>query len=240
MKIKIVGPAMALLLLVGGVGVSATSNSNDGIPGKLAELQTTVYNMVNEIKDLLPLKDDVKSVKDDLTTANSTIAKQQIEIDSLKKEISDLKSISSSMNQRLTELENAPESTTQFEERISNLEKANKMDEASIQKYISSELPPRLAEVMFSIMYYDVSSCPCTQPVEKEALVLTGYNIGSTNYDLLKYLTEDQLKEIATNAYKNTKTKHYLFADDQLVYQKILIPVFQPFGAPDIMFEVPL
>lgn len=158
---------------------------------------------------------------------------QQFTIESLQSQLSDI-------NNRLAELENAPDSKSLFEERISNLEKANKMDEASIQKYISSQLPQRLVEVMFSTMYADVSSCPCTQPVEKEALVLTGYNIGSTNYDLFKYLTEDQLKEVSTNAYKETKTKHYLFADDKLVYQKILIPVFQPFGAPDIIFEVPL
>jgi hypothetical protein len=84
MKLKIVGPVVALLLLVGGVGVSAASNSNDGIPEQLAELQTTVSNLVIEVKDLLTLKDDVKSLKDELATANTTISKQQTEIDSLK------------------------------------------------------------------------------------------------------------------------------------------------------------
>lgn len=89
MKLKILGPVLTLLLLVGGVGVSAASSSNDGIPGQLTELQTAVSNLVNEVKDLIPLKDE-------LNTANSTISEQQTEIDSLKKEIADLKTSSSS------------------------------------------------------------------------------------------------------------------------------------------------
>lgn len=79
MKLKIVGSAVALLLLAGGYSVSAASNSNNGIPKLLTELQTTVSNLVNEVTDLLPLKDDVKSVKDELATANKAISEQQTE-----------------------------------------------------------------------------------------------------------------------------------------------------------------
>lgn len=102
MKLKIVGPAVGLFLLVGSVGVSAASNSNNGIPEQIIELQSTVSNLVNEVTDLLPLKDDVKTVKDQLATANTTISQQQTEIDTMKKEIADLKSSSSSSVGTLT------------------------------------------------------------------------------------------------------------------------------------------
>ncbi|MCM3725084.1 hypothetical protein M3226_05150 [Neobacillus cucumis] len=107
MKLKIVGPAVALLLLVGGVGVSAETDSNNGIPEQLADLKTTVSNLVNEVTNLLPLKDDVKSVKDELANANTTISEQQTEIDSLKKEFADLKSSSSSSVETITPEEKA-------------------------------------------------------------------------------------------------------------------------------------
>ncbi|KZE37011.1 hypothetical protein AV656_10525 [Bhargavaea cecembensis] len=84
MRLKILVPAVALLLLIGGVGVSAAPNSNNGIPKQLAELQTTVSNLVIEVKDLLTLKDEVKSLKDELAVANTTISEQQTEIDSMK------------------------------------------------------------------------------------------------------------------------------------------------------------
>ncbi|MEH6957239.1 hypothetical protein [Neobacillus drentensis] len=82
MKLKIVGPAIVLLLLIGGIGVNAESNSNNGIPDQLTKLQTTISNFVN-------------NVTSELTTANKKISEQQAEIDVLKKEIADLKSSSS-------------------------------------------------------------------------------------------------------------------------------------------------
>lgn len=102
MKYRITGTALALLLLVGGAGVSAGSNSNNGLPEQLAELQTTISNLVNEVKDILPLKDDIKSVKDELNTANLTISELQTQLDSMKKEIVDLKSSSSGPEVTLT------------------------------------------------------------------------------------------------------------------------------------------
>lgn len=102
MKLKIVGTAVGLLLLVGGVGVSAESKPNIGIPEQLTELQKTVSNLVNEVTDLLPLKDDVNSVKDQLATANTTISEQRTEIDSMKKEIADLQSSSAGSVETIT------------------------------------------------------------------------------------------------------------------------------------------
>ena len=102
MKLKIVGLAVTLLLLAGAYNVSAASNTNNGIWNQLTELQTTVSNLVNEVTNLLPLKDDVKSVKDELANANTTVSQQQTVIDSLKKEIADLKSSSSSSVETIT------------------------------------------------------------------------------------------------------------------------------------------
>jgi hypothetical protein len=103
MKLKIVGPTMALFLLVGGVGVSAASNSNNGVPEQIANLQTAVSNLVSEVTSLQSLKNDVKSVKDELASANTTIAQQQTEIDTLKKEITNLKSSSPSSTGTITQ-----------------------------------------------------------------------------------------------------------------------------------------
>ena len=102
MKLKILGSGVILLILVGSYNVNAESNSNNGIPELFTELQTTVSNLVKEVSELLPLKDDVKTVKDEIATANITISEQQTEIDSLRKEIAELKTSSSGSVETIT------------------------------------------------------------------------------------------------------------------------------------------
>lgn len=115
MKKKLVSILLSGGLLVGGMGysVSAASDSNNGIVDQLTELQTKVSNLANEVINLLPLKDDVKSVNDELRIANTALAEQKIQIDSLKKEIEALKSSSSGSVETIT-----PEVKAKFQEVI--------------------------------------------------------------------------------------------------------------------------
>ena len=115
------------------------------------------------------------------------------------------------------------DTVNKFNNRILLLEKFHHVDDASMQGYITG-LPQLISNAMRDRIYYD-SSCmdnSCTYPIEKESLIIDDpatYYIGSSNYNILNYITEEKIKEITLNAYNQQKS-------DKVNYKNIYNPTF--------------
>ncbi|MFB3164710.1 hypothetical protein ABLO26_25450 [Neobacillus sp. 179-J 1A1 HS] len=126
--------------------------------------------------------------------------------------------------------------------RISLLEKINKVDEASIQEYINN-LPQNINNAISMQIYNDsfygcgYSPYPpyqnnCTYPIEKDSLIVQG-NIGSNNYNIFNYMSEEKFKELVINAYNENKS-------DKVTYKNIKVYVNEPFNLMFKIIEIPL
>lgn len=93
MRKKILGAAIAVSVVVGGVAISTANAEGEkgGIPAQINELKAAVSDLTIQVKDLLPLNEDVESVKDKVSSVNGTISEQEKSLDSMRQQIEDLK-----------------------------------------------------------------------------------------------------------------------------------------------------
>ena len=175
----------------------------------------------------------------------SQLTETQERLATIEKKPSDLDKFES----RLTKVETAigewdsDESITQqisrlhglLDNRITYLEKLHSIDKESIQDYIDKFPTTMRNELSMSI---DMSTPECQMRGDCTELPLNveflWVNIGNSNYNLLDYISKEQIIDIAKAAYNDVKQP------EKVIPQKINIYINQPFQTSAMTIEVPL
>ncbi|MEH7335107.1 hypothetical protein V7161_20995 [Neobacillus drentensis] len=122
-----------------------------------------------------------------------------------------------------------------LDNRITYLEKLHSIDKASIQDYVG-KLPTTMRNELSMSIDMSATECQmrgdCTElPLHVEYLWA---NIGNSNYNLLDYISKEQIIDIAKAAYNDVKQP------EKVIPQKINIYINQPFQTSTMTIEVPL
>jgi hypothetical protein len=222
---KVVG-LLVVLFLGGFLGQTLDGNATSKV--ELEELvqkqQTTIDNLTFQLADVTKRLESLESkesnteeIEPRLTRIESIIGEWDTEM---------------SVIQYLNDLDN------RFNKRVLTLEKIHRLDYGSIQEDIKN-LPQHISNVISGNIYYHSSTCGgsysnnCTYPIAMESLNVYGSTIGSIQYNIFDYITEEKIKEIALNAYNQ-------FESDKVIYQNIKIHVQQPNGQPNTIIEISL
>lgn len=234
-KIATVAGVFVILLLGGLLGqtINVDATSKVELEKLVQEQQITIDNLTSQLAEVNnQLSETTKRLEALENKENSTegIESRITKVESIIGEWDDERSVIRLIN----DLDNT------FNKRVLLLEKINKVDEASIQEYINN-LPQHISNAIWHAVNIDsnqgcgYSPYPnqnnCTYPIEKDSL--TVYNIGSNNYDIFNYISEEKFKELVINAYNENKS-------DKVTYKNINVYVMQPFNLTFKNIEIPL
>jgi hypothetical protein len=227
-KVVIVVGGLFILLLGGFLGQAINVNalSKVELEELVQEQQTTIDNLSLQLAEVTKRLEALDSKESNTEKIDSRLSKVETIIGEWDDERSVIRLI--------YDLDSS------FNKRVSLLEKINKVDAASIQEYINN-LPQHISNEIWRTVYYDsnngcgYSPYPnqnnCTYPIEKDSL--TFYNVGSNNYDIFNYISEEEFKKLVIDAYNENKS-------DKVIYKNIKVYVTQPFNLTYKIIEIPL
>ncbi|WP_066320914.1 hypothetical protein [Bacillus sp. FJAT-29814] len=190
------------------------------------------------------------------------VQKQQITIDILTAQLTEVNKQLSDTTKRLEALESKDSSTDGFEARLTKveniigewdtelsviqylndldlrfnkrilaLEKLSGIDDESIQRILNS-IPQAISSSIKRTIEDDIRFCySCTFPIQKEKIMI--YNIGSFNFNILDYITVEEIKEIALATYNQQKS-------DKINYQYLSIQLNVPLNQTPVTIDIPL
>lgn len=165
----------------------------------------------------------------------ATIEKKPSDLDQYESRITKIETTIGEWDSEETITQNIGRLHGLLDNRITYLEKLHSIDKESLQDYID-KLPTTMRnELSMSI---DMSATECQMsgdcaelPFHVEYLWA---NIGNSNYNLLDYVSKEQIIDIAKAAYNDVKQP------EKVIPQKINIYIAQPFETSAMTIEVPL
>ncbi len=184
----------------------------DNLTAQLTEINKQLSDTTNRLEALESKDSSVEGFETRLTKVENTIGEWDTEM---------------SVIQYLNDLDN------RFNKRVLALEKLSGIDDESIQKKLNS-IPQSILSAINGAIEDDLRGCQyysCTYPMQKEKIRI--YNIGSFNFNILDYITVEEINEIALTTYNQQK-------NDKINYQYLSIYLNLPLDQNSVTIDIPL
>lgn len=229
-KVVIIAGVLGILLIGGLLGQVINVNATSKV-----ELEELVQKQQITIDNLTEQLADVNNQLSETSTRLEALENKENSTEGIETRLTKVENIIGQWDSEMSVIQYLNDLDYRFNKRVLLLEKINKVDDLSIQEYINN-LPQLISNAIDRKISND-SYCwsNCTYPIQKDSLVLdpASANIGSNNYNIFDFITEEKFKEHVINAYNEKQS-------DKVIYKNIKVYVLQPFNLTYKIIEIPL
>lgn len=238
-KILVIGGLLLAIVVSGFIGQTLNVNATSKV-----ELEELVQKQQITIDNLTSQLTEVNNQLSETSKRLAALESKENGTDGIETRLTKVENIIGQWDSEMSVIQYLNDLDNRFNKRVLLLEKINKVDSISIQKYMT-RLPEEISNAISNKIYWDLnngcgySSYPnqnnCTYPIEQESLTLDPAStmIGSFNYNIFDYISEEKLKELVINAYNEKKS-------DKVIYKNIKVYVIEPFDLTYKIIDIPL